>query len=225
MPGARRFSLSTTTKVALGIIVIVAIAAFLYYNPADISLGGGIGGLTDIFSGGGGGERLNFTMSSGESFLKDSLQLEDASLTATGVHKKDTSVGDSLFENADENSAITFEGFRGKMSLKDGVLFIDGTAKSASSEGSRLKPKSGKFSVSAQLVPDSYTVSPVTIDRLSKVTGAIETLGNEEAAAQLSNSSTVDIFNFQGSMDFDGRAYRLSGSATQIKGKSFTLRG
>ncbi len=223
----RRFSVST--KLALGIVVIVAIVAIVYYNPTDISFGGlkEVGsGLTDIFAGGASGERLNFTMSSSESFLKDEMVLEDATVTANGVHTIDTSVGDSVFENSNMDSDVTFDGFNGRMGVSGGTLSIEGSAKSAGSEGATVKPKTKSFAVAAQLVPDSYSIDPVTIDkiRLVKVFGTIERLGDESSTTQLANS-TVEIANFQGSMSFDGTSYRLTGSATEVKGKSFTLKG
>lgn len=229
MPNPHRSRFSISTKLALGIIVAVAIVAFVYYNPGELSFGslGQVGsGLTDIFEGGASGERLNFTMSSSESFLKDEMVLEDASVTVNGVHTIDTSVGDSVFENANEDTDVTFEDFNGRMGMREGTLSIEGSAKSASSEGAKVKPKTKSFAVAAQLVPDSYSIDPVTIDkiRLVKVFGSIERLGDESSTTQLSNS-TIEITNFQGSMSFDGTSYRLTGSATEVKGKSFTLKG
>jgi len=221
--------ISVSTKLALGIVVVVGIVAFLYYNPSDLSFGGlgQVGsGLTDIFGSDSSGERLNFTMASSENFFKDELVLEDASILANGVHTADTSVGDSVFENMNDEASVSFEGFNGRMTLKDGTLTIDGSADNAGSEGARIKPKSKSFAVSAQLSPSSYTISPVTIGKISlvRVFGSIERLGDESSTTTLSNS-TVQITDFQGSMSYDGKDYVLTGSATEVKGKSFTLKG
>lgn len=227
-------SISLSTKIALAIIVVVGIAAFFYYDPASLNFGGipGVseigGGLTNIFGGtSSAGERLNFTMTSSESFFGGELDLKETSVTLRGAHSVATSAGDSVFDNLGKDSEVTFDGFNGKMSVKDGKLSISGTATSASSGGAdRIRPKSKSFSVSTELVPSSYSISPVTIDKISlvKVFGSIERPGDESSTTQLANS-TVQIANFQGSLMFDGESYRISGSATEVKGKSFTLKG
>ncbi len=228
-PHRSRFSISTSTKIALGIVVVVAIVAFLYYNPSGFSFGAipVIGGdLTNIFGGQPAGERFDFTMKSSENFFKDELRLEDATVTVSGIHVIDTSVGDSVFSNLNEQATVSFAGFNGRMSIKNGILSVSGTAIGASSGETRIKPKAGSFSVEAQLAPSGYSISPVTIDKINlvRVYGSIEKIGYESTTTQLANS-TVGISGFQGAMLYDGTQYTLTGSAVEIKGKSFTLKG
>lgn len=222
-------SFSNSTKVALGIIVVVAIIAFFYYEPLDLSPGGlkDIGdGLGDVFSGEPTGEPLNFTMTSSVSFLTGEMVLEDATVELEGVHVAETSVGDSLLDDLDGDATVGFTGFNGRMSVLDGALSVDGTAESVISEGARIKPKQKRFDVASSVVPDSYSIDPVTIPRirLVKVFGSIERVGDEGSTTRLANS-TIEIDGFQGSMTFDGRNYVITGSAVEVKGKSFTLKG
>jgi hypothetical protein len=42
---------------------------------------------------------------------------------------------------------------------------------------------------------------------------------------QILTNSTVEIDGFEGKMSFDGKSYILSGSANEIRGKSFVLKG
>lgn len=229
MPHPRKSRFSISTKVALGIVVVVAIVALLYYNPKEISFGG-LGsvkiGLPNIFPGAVGGERLSFIMTSSESFLRNEVNLQDATLTIKGTHTADAALGDSVFESANKNSEIAFQKFNGKMTVSGRLVSVEGSAAGATLDGSKIRPKSASFAVAAKLVPESYSISPVTIDRLALagVYGSVERLGDESGTIQLSNS-TVEISAFQGGVVFDGSAYRLVGSAVEIKGKSFTLKG
>lgn len=232
MANPHRSHFSLSTKIALAIIVVVGIVGFLYYDPTglDIFSSGGLGsigsGLTNIFGDGGSGERLNFTMTSSVSLFQDELSLEGATVTARGTHLADTSVGDLVFENNGKESEISFVDFNGKMEIADGILTISGSAGRASSDGSAIRPKSKTFEVAAQLTPSSYSINPVAIEKisLSGVSGSIERLGDESSTTQLSNS-TVEIVDFQGSLSLNGANYIITGSASEIKGKSFTLKG
>lgn len=222
-------SFSNSTKIALGIIVVVAIVAFFYYEPLDLSPGGlkDIGdGLSDVFTAEPSGEPLNFTMTSSVSFLTDEVVLKDAAVSIDGTHVSETSVGDSLLDDLNRESEVSFTGFDGRMSVLDGTVSIEGTAESVISEGARIKPKQKRFDVSSSVVPESYSIDQVTVPkmRLVKVFGSIERAGDESSTTALSNS-TVEISGFQGSMSFDGRNYVLTGSAVEVKGKSFTLKG
>ena len=194
---------------------------------AKKSLFNGFGdGLGDVFAGAPEGEPLNFTMTSSVSFLNDEIVLEDATVVMDGTHVAETSIGDSLLDDLNEESSVRFSGFKGRMSFVDGALSVEGTAESVESEGARIKPKQKRFDVSSSVVPESYLINPVTVPkiRLVKVFGSIERLGDESSTTNLANS-TVEISGFQGSMSFDGKDYVITGSAVEIKGKSFTLKG
>jgi len=220
-----RGGLSNSTKVAIGIIVLVGIVAFLFYDPAGLNFGLKNDGLTDIFGNTIGG-KVDFKMTSSESFLVDDLLLKDASILLNGVHSEDTVIGDLIVSNKGKDTEVSFEVFNGRLRDSGVGISLEGTAAAATTGGTSLKPKVKKFSVSASMKPDSYAVDPVTIDRirLVKVYGSIERAGGEKSTTNLANS-TVEISGFEGKMSFDGKSYVLSGSADEIRGKSFTLRG
>lgn len=220
-----RGGMSNSTKAAIGIVVLVGIAAFLFYDPAGLEIGLNGDGLTDIFGNKIGG-RVDFTMTSSESFLTDSILLKDASIVLSGLHSEDTAAGDLTVDNKGKEAEVSFEVFNGRLEADGGEITVEGTAAAAASRGVGLKPKAKKFSVSASLRPDSYAIDPVTIDgvKLVKVYGSIERAGEEKSTTSLANS-TIEIAGFEGKMSFDGRSYVLSGSADEVKGKSFTLKG
>lgn len=228
-PHRHRFSVST--KVALGIIVVVAIVAFLYYSPGSVSLGklGEVKlGLPDIFGERteAGEDKLTFTITSGESLLKGSIGLENASVTVGGTHKSDASIGEAVFDTANKDAEVTFRGFVGVVVFEGDSISVQGTATSAVSEGATIKPKAEKFSVEAELSPSSYTIDPIEIGsfKLANISGNMEKLGKESSTVQLSDS-TIDISNFEGIATLSDGTHRLAGTATRVKGESFTLEG
>ncbi|MBI4894784.1 MAG: hypothetical protein HY833_03550 [Candidatus Aenigmarchaeota archaeon] len=227
--GGGKSNLSSSTKVALGIIVIVGIAAFAFYDPAGLSLGvfEGFDGKNIFGDRVGDGESgpVNFTMTSSVGLLDDSTVLLDSDIVLQGKHVKDTVIGDSLIDVSGESMRIVFNEFNGKLEIDSVNLSVEGTAASAEVQGTKLRPKSKKFSISAELEPSAYSIDPVTISRvrLSGVTGSIDSEGGESSSTKLANS-TVELTDFHGSISFDGKNYVLKGSAKEIQGKSFTLK-
>lgn len=234
MPNApHRSHVSTSTKVAIGVIVIVAIAGFLYYKPNALSsIGLGSlqnlgGGLSDVLGSNPNGARLNFTMSSSESVFSGVLGLDNASVAIQGKQAAVTSVGDSNFDSGGNVSSIVFLNIKGTATLSNGTLSVQGTASSAMVNGVEIKPKSGSFAVSAQMFPDYYSLYMVQIPTISltNVQGVMQKLGDESNAITLSNS-TIQITDFRGEIDGGSTpGSSITGSATGIKGKSFTLNG
>jgi hypothetical protein len=227
--GGGKSNISNSTKIALGLIVIVGIAAFAFYDPAGLSLGvfEEFDGK-DIFGnrvGDGIPGPVNFTMTSSVGLLEESTVLEDSNIVLQGEYVKDTVIGDSLIESSDGRMRIVFNEFNGRLEIDSVNLSVEGTAASAEVQGTKMRPKSKKFSISAELEPSAYSIDPVTISkvRLSEVTGSIDSEGEESSSTKLANS-TVELTDFRGSISFDGKNYVLAGSAKEIKGKSFTLR-
>lgn len=225
-PGKRRFSLST--KIAIGIIVVVGIVALLYYQPdglpfdlgKSISIPGITGGTSAAAM-----EKLTFTITSDDPLIEDALTIQNVTVTVSGTHRAATSIGDAVFDNQNQVAEITFEGFDGRITLDD-TLVVDGTATSAVSEGARIKPKSARFSVEAELLPTSYSIGPLDIQdlELTDVSGTIERLGKEGGTIALEGSD-VEVSNFKGTLSLRGGKYVLSGSALRVVGESFTLKG
>lgn len=231
-PKAPRKKVSVSTKLALGIIVVVAIVALLFYSPDELSFGqfGSIKtGLPDTSGlfGSSGGPRLSFVLTSNQSIVNGEVTVKDALVTIKGVHNIPTSIGDAVFDNFGKQSEVTFVGFDGKITVVGGTgLTLEGTATSAVSDGTAIKPKSETFQVEADLKPTSYAIDPVSIKNLD-LTGAfgtIEKLGKESSTVQIKGGK-VSVKDFSGGMTFDGSKYRLSGDASKIQGASFTLTG
>lgn len=231
MPNPHKSRISISTKIGLAIVVVVAIVAFFYYRPESNPLNNFnfnkvTSGFTNIFGGATGGERLYFVMTSSESLLTQGTNLEGATIAAKGQQLSQTVFGDSAFDNLGKNSEVSFEDFNGQIQVSGKTLSVDGSASSASSDGTKVRPKGKRFTVNAKLVPESYSISPVNLDKifLTNIYGSVERLGEENSTIKLTNSS-VEITGFQGSVTFDGIKYKISGSATEFKGKSFTLKG
>jgi len=227
--GGGKSNISNSTKVALGIIVLVGIAAFLFYDPAGLSFGvfESFDGK-DIF-GNTVGDRIsgpiNFTMTSSVGIVEESTVLQNSNILLQGKYAKDTVIGDLIIDSSGKAMSLSFNEFNGRLEIGNVNLSIDGTAAAAVVDGTKLSPKTKKFSVSAVLEPASYSISPVTISkiRLTGVTGSIDSEGRESSSTKLSNS-TVDLTDFRGDISFDGKSYILKGSANEIRGKSFTLK-
>lgn len=226
-PKAKR-KVKVSTKLALGIIVVVAIVALLFYSPDGISIPG-VGnvelGLPDIFGGQEvGGDKLTFVMTSDQSILKDKISLKEAKVTVSGTHRIPTSLGQVVFDNADKEAEVTFNGFDGTVTTTANILSATGTALNAVSDGTTIKPKTDEFDVEVSLQPSSYTITPITVRdlELTSVSGSIEKLGKESSTVKLTGS-TVNIKGFQGALTFDGSQYKLTGTASMIEGESFVL--
>lgn len=231
MPNPHKSRVSVSTKIGLAIVVVVAIVAFFYYRPesnpfSSFNFNKATSGFTNIFGGAAGGERLYFVMTSSESLLTEGTNLEGAMIVARGQQLSQTVFGDSTFDNLGKKSEVSFDDFNGQIQVSGKTLSIDGSASSASSDDTKVRPKGKRFAVSASLVPESYSISPVKVDKISlaKIYGSVERLGEENSTIRLTNSS-VEITGFQGSVTFDGINYKISGSATEFRGKSFTLKG
>jgi hypothetical protein len=218
-----KLGLSNSTKIAIGIIVLVGIAAFLFYDPAGLNIGLEDDGKTDIFGNKIGG-RVDFTIKLSE-LPQNNFILKDANIVLSKVQPGDI-ILDTVVIGKDKNLEASFEAFNGKLNLEGGDMSVEGTAATATINGVDLKPKTKKFMVSVKSRPDSYVIDHVTIDRINlvKVYGNIERIGAEKSTIDLTNS-TVEIDGFEGKMSFDGKSYILSGSANEIRGKSFVLKG
>jgi hypothetical protein len=227
IPAKPRFPFST--KIALGIIIVVGIAAFLYYSPEDFSVNGfgnfgsGIGNIFSIATSSS-VQGFDFYLQSSKSPLEQEVNIQNATVVAGGFHLTDTIVGDSAFENQGKTSEILLEGFNGKMSFKNETLFISGTATSASIDGYKLKPRTRNFDVSAQVQPTNYLIDPVSLL-------GIKILGTSGSVSKTGDNSTVrfaqadiEIVGFEGSLSGGSDLHSISGSAVEVKSKSFSLK-
>ena len=228
---AKKLHLSASTKIAIAIIVVVGIVALLFYSPdegiasigkinaPDIGLPNILGG-NDVPEG-----SLSFILTSDKNLLSNRLDLKNATVSIDGVHEDDTVLGDVVLDNKGERDALDFEGFDGRIIILSNTLSVDGSATSTTSGDTKIKPKSNTFSVQAELEPESFTIGPLDISDLELIgiSGNIESIGKEKGSINLADSD-LEISNFKGILRFDGDSYKLTGSAREIQGASFTLK-
>lgn len=226
-PSKSRFSLST--KLALAIIVVVGIVAFLYYSPEEFNLGGlgsigeSVGGIF-TFANSQSGERFDFAMQSSVNPLAQEVKLENASLSAKGLNLESIEVDDLVFDNFEQTSEIAFESFDGKVVFRNDSLAIEGTASSATIDGVKLKARDGDLKVSARIVPVSYSMSPVSLPLLllKGTSGKVDTNGNSTVQF---TSADIEVVGFEGSLSSTGSSHSIAGSALEVRSKNFSLKG
>lgn len=229
MPNAHHApgGMSMSTKIGLGIAVVVAIVAILYYSPDGVSFGNVFGGgFEDVFEPSGSGEKMAFSVSSSQSLIEDEFGINNATVSVSGRNRADLSVGDAAFANSGKDADVEFRGFQGKVTVGGGSITVDGTATMVVLDGSGIKPKAKTFIVSAQMAPDAYSIDKISVKdlMLAGVTGSIERAGEESSRVTLSNS-TLKISDFDGSVELKSGGYVLAGASSRIEGKSFTLKG
>lgn len=227
-PHKSRFGLST--KLALGIVVVVGIVALLYYGPGDIGIpglegiGGSLDGLLENSPAAVAGERFDFVMQSSVSPIGQETLLQNASVSLSGVNSADTEAGNVAVGNSGKTSTIEAEDFNGKISIVNGTLSLSGTTGRIIVDGSEIKAKSGELRISVAMSPTSYSVYPVSMTVLSiaKTSGRVSAAQNSTINFA---STDVEIVGFEGTLSGTANSHTVDGSATEVRSKSFSLKG
>lgn len=150
-----------------------------------------------------------------------SFNLKDGNVRVNGTYVDDIIVGNSIREKKTKRGHVDLSGFEGTVYVANTIKIL-GETKSIVLEGEVTRAIDKTLRVQIEIYPVTYFVAPITENKikLSSIDGKLERLG--EGAIQPLRNDTIEINNFIGNLELEDNLILLTGSTTQITGKTFT---
>lgn len=213
-------------KILLAVLLILGMAGLLALTPQGQSFLAGIGidlsGVFTLFKPPISGNYFSFSLTLDKSLMNGmSFKLEDGSVRANGTYIDDVILGNSIREKKTKEGNVELSGFKGTVYVTNTIKIV-GDAASVAVEGEVTRSVDKMLKVQIEIYPNSYFVAPVTENKIqfSSIDGKLERIG--DGAIQPLKNDTIDISNFIGNVRLEDGLVILSGSTTQITGKTFS---